>query len=80
MPLEFLRGWKVFIEGWGGGGGGGAGEDQIWNLLQEGYRYCFGTTQCKILTFILGFSITDLKLKKDGSGLDISPGLHENKL
>jgi len=33
-----------------------------------------------ILTFILEFSIIDLKLKNDGSGLDISSGLHENKL
>ena len=32
------------------------------------------------LTFILGFLTIDLKLKKDGCGLVMSPGLHENKL
>ena len=32
------------------------------------------------LTFILGFLTIDLKLKKDGCGLVVSLGLHENKL
>ena len=32
-----------------------------------------------ILTFILGFSTMDLKLKKDGLGLVMSSGLQENK-